>query len=244
MRGKLRIEPMYSAADETWAEQTIATCLDHQDDHNIYYDYDHWEDPQFISDLLKKVAQDTFSTTLKTRINRTKNTISLVFSAAEVAPTQPSRPLGNAAMDTAIDMDMDEDYAALAGFDTPAPAPEQPQTDAAHTANEPERAWLDFLTNNEPKRPKQAAGVQKGAVTVLPPDPKLKRSGDDRGSRESQQQVLMRDILRREKRPLSQDELIELSGLNHLPSVPKGVREIVVRKKDGTRSVRYALEAG
>ncbi len=240
MRGKLRIEPRFSAADENWAEQTISACLDRQEDHNIYYDYDEWEDPQFISELLKKVAHDTFSTLLKTRINRAKNTISLVFSALETTSPQATLPLG--------EPDMDDDYAALAGF-APVP-PVEPETKpeaapkAGTAANEPERAWLDFLTNNEPKRSKQAAGVQKGAVTVLPPDPKLKRSGDDRASRESQQQVLMRDILRREKRPLSQDELMELSGLNHLPNVPKGVREIVVRKKDGTRSVRYALEAG
>lgn len=239
MRGKLRIEPRFSAADETWAEKTIATCLDHQDENNIYYDYDHWEDPLFITELLKKVARDTFSTTLKTRINRDKSTISLVFTPRVTAALPPVLALS--------EPEMDDDYAALAGFTPAAPAepPAEPKNVAPKADEaEPERAWLDFLTNNEPKRPKQAAGVQKGAVTVLPPDPKLKRSGDDRASRESQQQVLMRDILRREKRPLSQDELMELSGLNHLPSVPKGVREIVIRKKDGTRSVRYALEAG
>ena len=235
MRGKLRIEPKYSAADEAWAEKTIAECMDKLEDHKIFYDYDSWEDPQFITQLLKKVAKTTFSMSLKTRINNAKSTISLEFEHEQ--ETLEREPDGPVAVQTSFDLD--EDYAALAGISEPAP---QTPVEKTEKSGEPERAWLDFLTSN-PARPKQAA-VQQGAVTVLPPDPKLKRASDDRNHKESQNHVLIRDVLRREQRPLSQDEIMELTGLTHMKGVPKGVRKIVVRKQDGSRMVRYALEAG
>lgn len=235
MRGKLRIEPKYSAADEAWAEKTISECMDKLDDHKIFYDYDSWEDPQFITQLLKKVAKTTFSMSLKTRINNAKSTISLEFEhEQEVVEHDAAEPV---AVQTSFDLD--DDYAALAGTQETAP---EPVAEKSEKSAEPERAWLDFLTS-KPARSKQAA-VQQGAVTVLPPDPKLKRANEDRNQQESQTHILIRDVLRREQRPLSQDELMELTGLTHMKGVPKGVREIVVRKKDGSRMVRYALEAG
>ncbi|MBO1320735.1 hypothetical protein [Acanthopleuribacter pedis] len=234
----MRIEPKYSAADEAWAEKIIAECLDNLEDHKIFYDYDSWEDPRFISELLKKVTASTFSMSLKTRINRAKSAISLEFLQPGEAPSETADETTSEPQTNQPPLDMDEDYAALSGMQEPAPANNEPAT-----TSEPERGWMDFLTTNNTARPKQAA-VKQGAVTVLPPDPKLKRGGDDRNKQESQNHVLIRDTLRREQRPLSQDELMELTGITHMSGVPKGVREIVVRKKDGSRMVRYALEAG
>jgi hypothetical protein len=77
--GRLRLEPVFSEDDITWAKDLLKDAERAAHDSHTFYDYEEHEDPRFIANLLKHAAE-LEHTPLQVHIRRKRQTIELDFT--------------------------------------------------------------------------------------------------------------------------------------------------------------------
>ena len=77
--GRLRLEPVFSEEDIVWAKDLLRDAEKAAHDNHTFYDYEEHEDPRFIANLLKHVAE-LENKPLQVHIRRKRQTIELDFT--------------------------------------------------------------------------------------------------------------------------------------------------------------------